>query len=234
VLEGGQVKASIVVKNTGNARIDRGFELTIRMGGSKGDLLATQGYDEDVSAGGSDTVSVELIFIVPEDIEGTADIWLGVSIVGSEERNLENNGILLQLEIEGPPGEKKDNYLLWIIGIGVAILVVGAALYIWKFGLPFPPTPEAGGKGPPEGEEAVVEAVGPEPPVDEATPDGEPLVEMHLEAPPEEDLATTVTVDEPIVAEVVEVEATDEPTTSDPMSPGSMEEDEEEGMIPEV
>ncbi|MBN1539487.1 MAG: hypothetical protein JW939_05025 [Candidatus Thermoplasmatota archaeon] len=232
--EGGQVKASVVVKNTGNARIDRGFELTIRNGGSQGDLLASQEYDEDVSAGGIDTVSVELIFNAPRDIEGTADIWLGVSIVGSEERVKENNDVVRQLQIENPPNEKGGNYLFWIIGIGIAVLVVGAGLYIWRFGLPISPPPGGAEKEQSEEEEAVVEAIGPGSSVDEADLEGVTPIEMHLEDPLAEDLAATVTLDEPIEVEVVEVEAIDESTTSGALSPGSMEDEEEEGLIPEV
>ncbi|MGA1819759.1 MAG: CARDB domain-containing protein [Thermoplasmatota archaeon] len=233
VKKGEDVIARVVVKNTGNADITKGFELKVRNGGGQGDLLATREFDEDVDAGGTDTVQVELIFSAP-DTEGKATIWFGVSVIDSEERALDNNKLTGEVEIEGVPAEETNYLLFGIIGVAVAVLVVGVGLYIWKFGLPISPPP-GGEKAPgPRDEGPTIEAVPPEPSIEEGEMDEEPLVEMHLEGPPVEEAPVEEPVEEVIVAEVVDDEEAGDIVPPEPMEPSMPEDEDEEGLIPEI
>lgn len=233
VMAGDQVKASVTVKNIGNARIDRGFEMSIRKGGGQGDTLAHQEYDKDVQAGGSDTVSVELIFDIPEDLEGEVEIWIGVSIIGSEENVKNNNEVLLPLEVENPQ-VKSTNYVLFgIIGVGIAVLLVGAGLYIWKFGLPISPPPGSDKEKTQYRDGAIVEAVADPSSEKGDDTEGGPVVEMDLEAPADEgpEMNEEKVV---VVAEVVEVDEIEEISPPGTMANDPMEDDDREGLIPEI
>jgi len=138
------------------------------------------------------------------------------------------------VEIEGTP-PKETNYVLFgIIGVAVAFLMVGIGLYVWKFGLPISPPP--GGEEAPGPKEAgpTIEAVPSEPAVEEGEPEEEPLVEMHLEGPPVEEVPVEEPVEEVIVAEVVDDEEPEDILPPEPVEPSMLEDEDEEGLIPEI
>ncbi|MGA1849046.1 MAG: hypothetical protein ACMUHB_06865 [Thermoplasmatota archaeon] len=167
-------------------------------------------------------------------------IWLGVSLIEEDELDTANNEIthvitVLSVEDEGP-----DITLFIIIGAGVLLLLVGAGLYVWKFGLPLSPPPDAAEE--PSGEiarETVVDVSAPE--FEEAPVEEGPVLEMSLEEEgpgealvPESDLVPMPAGEEEvIVAEIVEDEDTED-VPPRPVPPGILDDEDEEGMIPEV
>jgi hypothetical protein len=233
-MKGEAVKATLIVKNLGNAKIDRGFKLTIRSGGSQGEILATQNYDEDVPTGGINTVQVELLFTASEE-SGKMDVWLGVTLISGEEKKMDNNEFTQEIEVGSPPEEDRDYTIFIIIGAGVVLFIVAAALYIWKFGPSISPPP--GGEEEPKPEdETQIDAFPSEIEVEEGVEE-EPVLEMHLE-PPE---GSPPSQEEPfeeevIVAEIVEVEEEilESPLPPEPVPPEPGIAEDEEGLIPEV
>ncbi|MGA1873654.1 MAG: CARDB domain-containing protein, partial [Thermoplasmatota archaeon] len=239
VRKGDEVKATIVVKNNGNADITRGFEVELRNGGSQGGVIATRDFEDDIDARGGDTVQVEMIFDAP-DIDGKVTIWFGVTIKDLDERKLDNNELTGEVEIETPASEGPNYMLFGIIGVAAAVVIVGGGLYVWKFGLPLMPPPgEEGGSEPSETEDGGgprIEAIPPEPigsTGEEGEIEEEPLVEMHLEIPAqEEEPLLEEPVEEVIIAEVVDEE--EEPIPPEPEPPIIEGDEDDEGLIPEI
>jgi len=240
--QGGEVRATVVVKNLGNAPLKRGFTLAIRTGGEQGEELATKDYDMDLPTGNSQGEEIDLIFYAPGDSEGSVTIWLGVSPLTEEEVVTTNNQITRSLEVLAVEDEPPDIMIFIIIGVCVLLLIVGAGLYVWKFGLPLSPPPDAAGG--PSGEAVPETGVDVTAPEMEETPmeDEGPLLEMSLEegsgegeVPGSYLVPMPVEEEEVIVAEVLEDDGSGE-VPPEPVPPGVLEEEEEddEGMIPEV
>jgi hypothetical protein len=235
--QGGEVRAKVVLKNLGNAPIKRGFELTIRMDGAQGEELASKEYDMDLLTTSSQGEEIDLIFYAPGDSEGSLTIWLGVSLLTEDELDTTNNEITQSLEVLAVEDGGPDITIFIIIGVGLLVIILGAGLYVWKFGLPLSPPPDAteepSGETLPEGEVDVSVPEFEEAPVEEG-----PVLEMALEdgseEVPESDLVPMpVEEEEVIVAEVVEDDGPGE-VPPRPVPPGVFEEEDEEGLIPEV
>ncbi|MFO8050321.1 MAG: CARDB domain-containing protein [Thermoplasmatota archaeon] len=211
---GDEVTVTVSVKNSGNAHIRRGFTLEIRSGSAEGELLTSEEYDLDVLAGGEDVKEVGLIFHAPEK-EGPIDVYVVVAPIMEEEKATGNNEFTSTVEIYAP-GEDGNGYLVWIIVAAVAVLLVlGAALYIWRVGLPSSPPPE-------EEEEKGEEE---EPEEEEEEEEEEPFLEMSLDPPSPEEVPLEEDV---VVAEVLDVASEEEELT------GDLPEEDEEGLIAEV
>ncbi len=189
--------------------------------------------------GDGKNIEIDLIFTAPPG-DGKHSIWIGISTISEIEKIDVNNHVTEDIELLSPTKETRDPTLFIIIGIGVLILVIGAVLYVWKFGLPISP--------PPSGEEmeeqpaqSVLDDVS-EPAaqdLDETPLDEAPIIEMSLDvAPPEpetEQEALEVT-EEVVIAEVfepAEISTIGSGPPSDGMEP-PIDDEDGEGLIPEV
>ncbi|RLF66277.1 MAG: hypothetical protein DRN57_07440 [Thermoplasmata archaeon] len=208
-LEGTLSSLKVTVENEGNAPLSRGFSVTVTLDSKDGEQLASSGFDHDLNPLRDSSATVTLDFRVP-DGGGNRTLYVSVKPLGEdEEKEVSDNTASLEISIRSrDTGRSFGDYVPYIIVLLLFLVVVGAGLYIWKFGLPSAPPP--GEEGMPEVETQPEVTVEPDIPMEEeAAPEEEelpaesPVIEMELV--PEEE-APISPEEEVLVAEVVEEE----------------------------
>lgn len=245
VIEGEGVTASITVANEGNAPVVGGFIVTLYAGNIGGEKLGERASPEVLDPETRSELTLDILFRAPSEY-GSISIYAEVLpqseyVVESEDSNNREN---VPLTIEEKEDKKSNNTLYMVVGI-VLLVLIGAGLFLFfRF--------RGGEIGPPpsdedtEGDVKAKSEMMPGGSLGEPDLDGEPVLEMALEEPVEEELAETeaspgeegAEEGSVIIAEVMGGDV-EPPTMEDVRSEEdiSLETDgtyDEEPMIPEV